>query len=416
MTLCGRWLREGERVPNPGVLVPVPQPKAQPSAAFPAWGYEPKLRVRGLSNAICGLQTGALADEILLEGEGQVKALINIAGNPMMAWPDQLRTWEAMQALELSVTIDSRMTATARLSDYVIAPKLMLETAGISFAAESLGAMGVGWGYTEPYGRYAPPVVDPPAGADLLEDWEFFYGLAQRMGLALQMRCGATFAWPGYPQPAIYELDMQRKPSTDELFEKIAQGSRVPLAEVKRYPRGHLFEDPSIVVWPRDPDCDARLELANDFMMADLEEVSRESLELNSDFTHLLVSRRIPNVFNSVGRDIPRLVRQRTDNPAFMNPEDLQALGLESGDIVEIQSARASILGVVEAAPDLRPGVVSMAHAFGDIPGQDADVRTLGSNTGRLCDARNDYESYTGIPRMSAIPINIKPGKDSTRP
>jgi len=407
MTLCGRWLREGEQVPNPGVLVPTPLSKAQPAAPFPAWGFEPKLRVRGLGNAMCGLQTGALADEILMQGEGQIKALICIGGNPMMAWPDQLLTAEALQALELCVTVDPRMTATARLSDYVIPPKLMLETPGISFAAESLGTMGVAWGYTMPYGRYAPPAVDPPETADLIENWEFFYGLAQRMGLPLRMRCGATFSWPGDSVPAFYDLDMQHKPTTWELMEKLTQGSRISLAEVETHPHGGLFEDPSIVVLPRDPDCEDRLELANEFMMAALEEVSRESLECDSGFSHLLVSRRIPNVFNSVGRDVSQLTRHGAHNPAFINPDDLDALGLASGDIIEIRSARASILGVAEAAPDVRPGVISMAHAFGDIPGQDDDVRALGGNTGRLCDARNDTEPYTGIPRMSAIPVNI---------
>ncbi|MGI9590469.1 MAG: molybdopterin-containing oxidoreductase family protein, partial [Myxococcota bacterium] len=61
LTLCGFRARAGDPVPNPGVLVPRGPRRAQPLAPMPAWGFPPKLRVRGLSNTACGLPTGALA-------------------------------------------------------------------------------------------------------------------------------------------------------------------------------------------------------------------------------------------------------------------------------------------------------------------------------------------------------------------
>ncbi|NQZ95476.1 MAG: oxidoreductase, partial [Myxococcales bacterium] len=119
--------------------------------------------------------------------------------------------------------------------------------------------------------------------------------------------------------------------------------------------------------------------------------------------------RRLPDVHNSAGRDIPKLVRKYTYNPAFMNPVDLEGLHLAPGDVVEIASDYASILGVVEAAPDVRAGVISMPHAFGDAPAPDLDakLRSIGSNTGRLSSVERDCDPYSGIPRMSAIPVKI---------
>ena len=76
-----------------------------------AWGFGEKLRVRGFSDTAAGLPTAALADEILLPGDGQVKALFCIGGNPMAAWPDQERTFEAMKALDLLVTFDIKLSA-----------------------------------------------------------------------------------------------------------------------------------------------------------------------------------------------------------------------------------------------------------------------------------------------------------------
>ena len=114
------------------------------------------------------------------------------------------------------------------------------------------------------------------------------------------------------------------------------------------------------------------------------------------------------DVYNSSGRDIPHLVRQYAYNPAFMNPDDLEAAGLTAGDVIEIDSGHAQILGVVEAAPDVVRGVISMAHGWGDAPTYDQDVRHIGSNTGRLSRSDRDFDPVSGIPVMSAIPVNVR--------
>ena len=259
---------------------------------------------------------------------------------------------------------------------------------------------GASAGYPEPFAQYHPAIVPPPIGSDLLEEWEFFYGLAQRMGLSLRFS-GEL-------------LDMENKPSIDDLFEILTRGSRVPLSEVKKYPHGHIFDDPSIKVLPKDAECGERLDIGNSFMMDELHAVQAETLvsgggyREGDEFSHRLVSRRMHGVYNSVGRDIPALKRNGLYNPAYMNPLDLEALGLSSGDMVEIISDHSSILGVVEGAADILDGVVSMAHGFGDAPEYDNQVRHIGSNTGRLTSVDKDFDPHTGIPMMSAIPVNIR--------
>ena len=407
-TLCGRYMREGETLPNPGALLPAVTARAQPIAPGPAWGFGEKLRVRGFSNTAAGLPTAALADEILLEGDGQVKALFCIGGNPMAAWPDQLKTHAAMEALELLVSFDIKLSATAKLADYVIAPPLSLEQPGMSLPSETLVPYAMG--YLVPYAQYAPKIVDPPEGADLIEEWEFFYGLAQRMGLPLTIE--SAYSWgPDVETPARNELDMQSPPTTDELFEMLAAGSRIPLAEVKRHPHGAVFSDPPSIVQPKDPSCTAKLDLANETMLAELAEVAAEPTERQTKYSYRLVSRRLLDVHNSAGRDIPKLVRKYRYNPAFMHPDDLASLGVAPGELITIESDHSTIYGVAEAEATLRTGVISMPHAFGDAPGDanDARVREIGSNTGRLTSVERDYDPYTGIPRMSAIPVNVRP-------
>lgn len=139
------------------------------------------MRVHGLRENASGLPTAALADEILLDGEGQVKVLFCLGGNPVLAWPDQKKAEAAMSKLELLVVFDYRMTATAQFAHYVIPPPLSLEVAGTSHKVEALKYNGVSRGYAFPWAQYTPAVVDAPPESDLMDDAGFFFRLAQQM-------------------------------------------------------------------------------------------------------------------------------------------------------------------------------------------------------------------------------------------
>jgi len=284
-SLCGHWAREGDLLAKPNVLLPAYEARAQPWAPFQAWGFEPRLRVRGLGGCASGLSAAALADEILLPGPGQVKALIVAGGNPMMAWPDQNRAFAALNALDLLVTMDTEMTATAELSHYVIAPKLTLETPMTTYMPESVKYYGTTRGFPDPYAAYTPALIKPPAGSDVMEDWEFFWGLAERMGT----RIDATLRYGNGPQaeapPMTFTLDPAGpKPTTDELIELSCRGSRIPLDRVKQYPDGQIFESDQRVL-PRAAGNDDRLELAARPMVEELAELlAEDSRAIEADY------------------------------------------------------------------------------------------------------------------------------------
>ncbi len=382
--VCGRVNREGERVPNPGVLSgPLPR-KAQPFPPWKAWGTGPRSRVRGLGQVIGEMPTAALADEILEPGEGQVKALLCIGGNPVVAWPDQQKTLRAMREIPLLVCVDRVLSATSRLADYVIAPRLSLERADLPVLTD-------GW-YELPYTHYASRVVDPPPGADVLEEWQLYTGLAARMGTPLPLPGG--------------ELPLDPPPGKHEVLKHILPRTRVPLDELREREGGQVFPEIRDTVGAPDPDGTTRLELAPEGVAEELREVRAESLV--SAFSHRLISRRLRHVYNSSGRELPEIRRKGTTNPAYLNPADLEMLGVASGDVLEIESEHASILGIAEAAPDVPPGVVSMAHAWGD-PSHDAkDVREIGSSTNALVSNERDFDPISGMARQSAIPVNVR--------
>jgi anaerobic selenocysteine-containing dehydrogenase len=410
-TVCGFWPRAGDAATRLNVLLPAFTPKAQPQAPYQAWGYGEKLRARGLRNTAAGLPTAALPDEILLEGDGRVRALFCLGGNPMLAFPDQRRTEAALRALDLLVVFDPELSATARLAHYVIAPRLTLETPGMTQAAELLKYFGASSGFGPPYAQYAPAVALPPAGSDLIEEWEFFYEMARQLGLALQLV--GFYGWGRHLEspPVIVPLDMGRRPSTDELYELLTTGSRVPLDTVKRHPHGRVFEEVQGVVHPRDPGCDARLELGNPDMLRELAEVAAEdwrARQTTPAFPFRLVPRRSNQFVNSTGRSLEGLTRGKPWNPAFLHPEDLRALGLVSGELARIRSRHDEILGIVEEDASLRPGIVSMTHGFGALPSEDVDPRAVGASTSRLLRADDDYDPISGIPRMGALPVAVE--------
>jgi anaerobic selenocysteine-containing dehydrogenase len=412
-TVCGQWSRAGDRVPNPGTLTPTFPATAQATPPRAGYGYGEKLRVRGLAQCDGGLQAAALAEEILMEGEGQVRALLSVGGNPAAAIPDQVLNVRALEQLDLLVQIDIKLSATASLADYVIAPKVPLEMPGMTLVQDQLTFYAAGMGYREAYAQYTPPIAQPPAGAEVVEEWVFFYELARRMGLPLSIAPATATGAPGDPADRV-ALDMERRPSSEEIFEILTRGARVPLAEVKRHPHGAFFPDPSIRVAERESGWTGRLDVGNPEMLDDLAVVLRDldTIETRNDYPYRLVCRRMIHTFNSNGQDLEGLRRKWAYNPAFMHPEDLEREGLVSGDLVEIASRSGSILGIVESDASLRTGVVSMVGSFGGLPGkQDKQIRDWGTNTGRLLRVDDGMDRYTGQPRMSNVPVRVQPAE-----
>lgn len=417
-TLRGFWAQEGDVVVMPRVLFPQQLFKAQPNAPYPGWGFGVKMRVRDLQQTAAGMPTGALPEEILTPGKGQIKALFLHSG-AMVTWPQEALVKEAFEALDLLIVHDVELSVTARMAHYIIATKMPFEIPVMTQINELLSMFHPGYGWVEPYGAYQPALFDPPAEFDVLEAWQIYYRVAQRLGLQLEypsfldlLGLAARDAPADGEAAATRLMDMEREPSTDELYEMMCEGSVVPLAKVKEYPNGHLFDEARQIVGPRDIDCTARLELANPAMLEELAEtraeVVSERRKTNADYPYLLIPRRIQNSTNAVN-NADRSVLLKPYNPAYMNPEDLARLGLASGDRVEISSRHGSIIGFVEAEKDLRPGVLSMTHGFGGKAGDDYDPARDGANVNRLTSWTDDYDPYNGMPRMSAIPISVKP-------
>lgn len=392
-TVCGRVNRAGDRVNNPGVLTGARPFRAEvvpPDPSFFVRG-EPSRTKKGVVGYRGEMPTNALADEILTEGEGRVRALLVIGGNPVVAWPDQEKTVRALRDLELLVVLDHRLTPTAELAHYVFGAKLALERADVTHIMDR-------W-FEAPYANHTAAVV-PPDG-DVLNEWELVWELARRRGTEVRLPGGL--------------LPLDHKPTDDEVIDLVYPASRVPLAELRGQGGGRVYPELEVEVAPGDPAATGRFTVAPPDVVAELAAVraERTSSEVLRGFdpdvhSLRLVSRRLKGVLNSLGPELPGLRRKEPVNHAHLHPETLASLGAAAGDLLEITSPRGTVVGVAAAAADLRPGVVSMAHAWGTGAPTDDDVHRTGSPTNRLVDNVDGDDPVTGQAVQSAIPVRVR--------
>jgi len=388
-TLCGRHNREGERIPNPGALSP---PFPRPAQAIPRellppilqWGSGPESRFRGLRQMFEEMPTSTLAEEILTPGDGQIRALISVGGNPLLAVPDPARMRKAIDSLDLHVCVDITLSASAQRADYVISARHPLEREDVTEFMDPF--------YEVPYAHYTRAVVEPDS--EVLEDWELFLGLARRLGSRIELPGGA--------------VDLENPPDKLALLQLLRPVTRIPLARMRDAEGGRIYDELDVRVGPAIPGIEARLDFAPAGICEELRSLRREPFDEAGTHPQRLICRRLPHVSNTVGHDFPEARARGTTNPAFMHPQELARLGVAAGELVEIASQHGAILAVAEPSDELLPGVVSMAHGFGDASLDPQRVREVGSNTGLLVATDRDYDSITGMARQSAVPVVVR--------
>ncbi len=208
-------------------------------------------------------------------------------------------------------------------------------------------------------------------------------------------------------------LDMTHPPTTEDLIAIVTRNSQVSLDEIKKYPGGRIFDiDPQYVEAAEESGARFAVmpsDVAQELAAIAAEPVDKSGLMLSNGqrFTHRLSARRMREVSNTMYQELPAIRRRRPYNPAWLHPQDLAQLGLESGDKVAIVSDSGRISAIVQADETLRPGVVSMSHGWGPLPGEDDDRAQQGSAVNRLVSSERDYELINAMPRQSAIPVNI---------
>jgi anaerobic selenocysteine-containing dehydrogenase len=392
--VCGRFRRAGDKITVDMIkpAYPIYEEAISPPRS---WDAVAPGRIRGVGVLGGERLTATLAEEIMKPGKGQVRCLLLAGANPVSSMPDTRRIMEALSALDLLVVTDPYMTATAKFAHYIIPPKMQYERDDlpISLAGFTL--------FTENWAQYTPALISPPAGSEVCDDWYPYWSIAKRLGFPI------NYLGKG-------ELPMDKAPTTDDLLALRLKGARVSLEELKTYPSGNIWNVEDCYVQPGRPGVSGRFDLMPDDVAEEMKQFLGSTIAAGDirsqgrSFSHLLSPRRNGDAFCSTGTELASTRKRTPYNPAYINPDDLRALGAASGDPIRITSDHGSVYAVAEPDENVRPGVVSIAPGWGGAPVEEGAEWDGTANVNLLVACDRDVEAVNAMPRMSAIPVNLE--------
>lgn len=377
--LCGRFPREGERAASPRSLRPPAQPTADVILPPREWETGVKSLTHGLGLIKGVMMSAEIPGEITHPSERRMRAMICVGGNMAVALPDQATAEAALSQLELLVVIDPLMTATARLADYVIAPKLQYERADHTLYLEGM--------FQKPFAHVTPAVAPPPAGSDVVDDWYALWRIAKGAGLSL------TFAGEAMP--------MEHAPRTEALLRALAKGAAAPYDEIATRRGAQSMDIAPPVIAARTTS--QRFQLLPPDVAVELEAVRAQlAASIPAASGLRLIVRRHKETMNSTGVALDATRKLYPGNPVYMHPDDLAARGLAEGEAVVVCRNGATVGGTAKADGGLRPGIIAMSHGWSSGRGEPFVA------TNALVDADAGAQDINHMPVMTGIEVDVR--------
>jgi anaerobic selenocysteine-containing dehydrogenase len=375
-------------------------------------------RVSGIPEMQGELPLTCLAEEIDTPGPGQIKALLAIAGNPVLSAPNGARLAAALDSLEFMVSMDIYLNETSRHADVILPGLSPLEEAHYDVSFSQLSHHN--------HARYSAPVLARAPGQP--EEWESMMRIAAiAKGLGAQADIGALddaalaqeldkLAGPAAPQimaalapykgaDRLLELGLRSGPYGDQFG---ARPGGLTLAKLRAAPSG-------IDLGPmqqRLPEAlrtvSGKVELAPQMLVADLARVSADLDAAPADL--VIIGRRQLRSNNSWMHNLPVLAKGAYRCTALVHPADAERLGLLDGGAAQINNGARQIEVTVEVSDQMMPGVVSLPHGWGhDLPGTQLGVAAErpGANLNALLDEQL-RDPLSGNAVLSGIPISMR--------
>ena len=335
------------------------------------------------------LPVSALADEILFQGEGGVRALITSAGNPVLSTPNGGKLGHALESLQLMVSIDIYLNETTKYAHYILPPTSPLEHDHYDIVFNMLAVRNTA--------RYSPPVFDPPAGT--MHDWEIFTALT---GAIEEARSG------GAKKASSARAKIKPTDFLDRMLKSGPYGSNgLNFQKLVENPHGIDF-GPLVPVLPgRLKTKDGQIDLAPDLMRRDIER-AREAMK-ETPAGMILIGRRNLRDNNSWMHNVPRLMNGSPRCTLFIHPEDAAKFGISDGHEAIVRSRVGEIRLPVEIVEEIMPGVVSIPHGYGHKK-SGTKMSTAHKHPGvSINDLTDDssLDELTGNAAFNGVPVEI---------
>lgn len=296
-------------------------------------------RVRGLPEFMGELPVAVLAEEILTQGEGQIKALITSCGNPILSTPNGRRLDSAFEKLDFMVCIDIYINETTRHADIILPPATGLEVAHYDLTFNALAIRNVT--------RFSEPLF--PKNENAKYDWEIFQELTARM--------------TGEHTPDFQPQDPHAKIDMGLRFGRY----QLSLDELKQQPHGIDLGPLESCLETRLQTADQKIQLAPILLTKDMERIEQvcQNIPSNPDYDLMLINRRHLRDNNSWMHNSERLVKGRNRCTLLIHPQDAQKRGIDEGQIIHINSRVGALEVTAELSDTMMPGVVCLPHGYG---------------------------------------------------
>ncbi|WP_372507876.1 molybdopterin-dependent oxidoreductase [Mycolicibacterium crocinum] len=408
----------GAMFPRPAVWTVTAQPQPGLEGGLPEFGRW-QTRVRGAKEVLGQVPVSCLAEEIETPGDGQIRALITVAGNPVLSTPQGDRLDELLPGLDAMISVDLWLNETTRHADVILPGLSPLEQPHhddliLAFAINSIA-------------NYSAPVFAPD-DPDRPEEWEilvrltglcagvpaeevdvtaiddgFFDYLCFTQGLdGAEVRSHYTHGGP----ERILDLTLRTGPFGDRYG---VNPDGLSLAKLKEQPNGINF-GPMVSQVPEVLNTtDKKIRLAPQYLLDDIPRLARR-LEREPDEL-VLVSRRHLRSNNSWLHNVSALMKGRDRCTLLMHPEDAASRGVSGGDHVTVASSAGQIEVPVELTDAIKPGVVSMPHGWGHgKPGTRMAVAngSPGVNT-NILSPPTFLDEPSGNGALNGIPVTVAP-------
>ncbi len=353
-------------------------------------------RVRGIPEFGGEIPVSTLREEIETPGDGQIRAALVVAGNPVLSTPDGQRLAGALEGLDFMAAVDIYVNETTRHADVVLPPTTALEREQYDLVFHTLAVRNTA--------RYTPPVFEKPEGA--MHDWEIFREIALRTAARLKNK--KTMA------KALTERVSLNLSPTTILSTLLLTGRRTTMRALKASPAGVDLGPLKPTMPERLQTKDKLIHLAPDLVVADLTRLRRtiaEMLEQHSpDGDLVLIGRRHQRDNNSWMHNSERLTRGKPRHQLLMHPDDLASHGLTDGAPVHVASRVGKVTTEVRATEDMMRGVVSLPHGYG----HQLDGVRLGNASKLDGVSANDLTDpermdVSGVAALNGVPVTVSP-------
>jgi anaerobic selenocysteine-containing dehydrogenase len=382
-------------------------------------------RVSGRPEVIGELPVVALTEEITTPGEGQVRALVTIAGNPLVSTPDAAALEAAVETLDFMVSLDIYVNETTSHADVILPAPEPLAKAHYDYALYQLAVRSVA--------NYSAPVIDLPEGTP--QEWEILLRLAAIAAgqgpdadleawddLVVQTLIGREVALPGSSIEGRSAAEIGEALGDRRGPERVldfmlrvgpfgdgfgADPEGLTLEKLEANPHG-IDMGP---MRPRLPEVlrtpSGKIELAPEEIVADIPRLQSE-LGMHVNGQMVLIGRRQLRSNNSWMHNLPALVKGKDRCTAQVHPADAERLGLSDGGAARVSSASGELVVPVEVTDEIMPGVISIPHGWGhDAPGVRLGVAAehAGVNSNLLAPVDVDVPSGNAV--LNGIPVEV---------